>query len=61
MQAHWKKYANKFYGTIQESRIQAITEQSSVKFTELIFRTKYGTLMKKFQGSVFCPEKFRKF
>ena len=51
---------NKFYRTIQESRIQAITEQSSRKFTELC-RKKYRTFMKNFQSSVFCPEKFRKF
>ena len=46
---------------VQESRLQAITEQSSIKFTE-VFRTKYGTFMKKSQSSsVFSPEEFLNF
>ena len=40
--------------------MQAITEQSSVKFTEL-FRTKYGTFIRISQTSVFCCKKFHKF
>ena len=42
------------------NRIQAITEESFVKFTEL-FRTKYCTVRFFHESSVFCPEKFRKF
>ena len=45
---------------IQESRIQAITEQSSIKFKE-VFGTKYKTSMKKSQNTVFCPENLPKF
>ena len=55
-----KKKFNQFYGSIQESRIQAITEQSSIQFTEL-FRTKYWTLKFFHESFVFWLEKFRKF
>ena len=57
---HRKKNFNKFYGTIPESRIHAIREQSSINFAEL-FWTKYWALRFFHEISVFCPEKFRKF